>query len=108
MKVLEGKYTTRNSDLNLVLNDADLSKALCHFIESMKHLYPAKFDQECPPQDIFEVDNVIDFQYARLYKALENDPRFKEYVISILGDPDYRDMQIDEYFSVMKPMYLAG
>ncbi|HLP58507.1 MAG TPA: hypothetical protein VK186_06755 [Candidatus Deferrimicrobium sp.] len=108
MKVLERKYTISNSDLTMVLKDVELSKMLCHFIESMKHLHPAKFVRDSSSQDIFEVGNVIDFQYARLYNALENDPRFKEYVISLLSNPDYKDMEIDEFFSVMKPVYLAG
>lgn len=108
MRVLEGKPTLSSSDIDVILKDTALTKLFRHFIEGLKLLHPLKFKKAARSQDLYEVENVIDFQYARLYKALDSDPRFKEYILALLSDPDYREMQIDEHFNVMKPMFHIG
>jgi hypothetical protein len=91
-----------------MLKDLTMTKILRHFIESVKLLHPLKFEKESQSQDLYQVENVIDFQYARLYNAMESDPSFKEYVLALLSNPGYREMQIDEYYAVMKPMFHTG
>jgi len=108
MRVLDGKPPVNRSDLDVMLKDLVLSRILYHFIEGTKNLYPLNFEKAIQAKDIYEEDNLIDFQYARLYNALEGDPCFKEYVIALLRNPDYREMQIDEYLAVMKPMFHTG
>lgn len=105
MRLRKGKSMISESDINIILDDVALSKMLFHYIESMKQLYPEKFELDVPSKDIYEVDGVIDFQYVRLYHALESDSSFKEYLIKLLVDVDYREAQIDEYFTVIKPLY---
>jgi hypothetical protein len=108
MRVLDGKPTVSRSDLDIILKDLVMVKVLRRTIEGLKDLYPDKFKKAGKTLDFYEKGNVIDFQYARLFYALENDPRFREYCLALLQDEDYREMQIDEFFTVMKPMSRAG
>lgn len=108
MRVIEGKPPVSRADLDIILKDLALSRILHHFIESTKHLYPLNFEKAIHADALYEEDNVIDLQYARLYNALEGDPCFKEYVLALLSNPDYREVQIDEYLAVMKPMFHTG
>ena len=105
MKIRKGKIAISESNIKKILDDVVLSRVLFHFIESLKQLYPEKFEIEVPTKDIYEVDGAIDFQYVRLYKEMESDYHFKEYVIKLLNDQVYREVQIDDYFTCEKPLY---
>jgi hypothetical protein len=66
----------------------------------MKYFYPDKFSKHADVP--YESGNVINFQYARLFNELEKDPRFKDYIYSLLENDDYKEMQIAEHFGVMR------